>query len=101
MIDYLYGKFPTLRGAEEICEIFEIVDLAERFKVCSCLCIVFVLSEKPRFFPKCQPSQVLIPFPQRWLAWRTSIGQLCSSTSGITREIDLRQNKYKEDDAHS
>merc|ERR1712032_1052198 len=33
MIDYLYGKFPTLRGAEEICEIFEIVDLAERFKV--------------------------------------------------------------------
>ena len=36
MIDYLYGKFPTLRGAEEICEIFEIVDLAERFKVCFC-----------------------------------------------------------------
>jgi len=33
MIDYLYGKFPTLRGAEEICEIFEIVDLADRFKV--------------------------------------------------------------------
>jgi len=33
MIDYLYGKFPTLRGAEEICEIFEIVDLAEKFKV--------------------------------------------------------------------
>ena len=42
MIDYLYGKFPTLRGAEEICEIFEIVDLAERFKVCSSLCIVYV-----------------------------------------------------------
>jgi len=33
MIDYMYGKFPTLRGAEEICELFEIVDLAERFKV--------------------------------------------------------------------
>jgi len=33
MINYMYGKYPTLRGAEEICEIFEIVDLAERFEV--------------------------------------------------------------------
>jgi len=31
MVDYLYGKYPTLRGAEQICEIFEIIDLAERF----------------------------------------------------------------------
>lgn len=33
MIEYMYGKYPTLRGAEEICEIFEIIDLAERFLV--------------------------------------------------------------------
>ena len=31
MVDYLYGKFPTLRGAQQICEIFEIIDLADRF----------------------------------------------------------------------
>ena len=41
MIDYLYGKFPTLRGAEEICEIFEIVDLAEKFKVGS-YCMAYI-----------------------------------------------------------
>lgn len=33
MIDYIYGKYPTLRGAGEICEIFEIINLAERFKI--------------------------------------------------------------------
>jgi len=33
MIDYIYGKYPTLRGAEEICEIFEIINLQERFKI--------------------------------------------------------------------
>ena len=33
MIDYIYGKYPTLKGAEEICEIFEIINLAERFKI--------------------------------------------------------------------
>ena len=33
MINYMYGKCPTLRGADEICEMFEIVDLAERFTV--------------------------------------------------------------------
>ena len=33
MINYIYGKYPTLRGAEEICELFEIVDLAERFTI--------------------------------------------------------------------
>jgi len=33
MVDYIYGKYPTLRGAEEICEIFEIINLAERYKI--------------------------------------------------------------------
>jgi len=33
MIDYIYGKYPTLRGADEICEIFEIINLAERYKI--------------------------------------------------------------------
>jgi len=33
MINYMYGKYPTLRGADEICEMFEIMDLAERFTV--------------------------------------------------------------------
>ena len=33
MIDFIYGKYPTLRGAGEICEIFEIINLAERFKI--------------------------------------------------------------------
>merc|ERR1712083_158948 len=33
MIDYIYGKYPTLRGAEEICEIFEIINLQDRFKI--------------------------------------------------------------------
>jgi len=33
MIDYIYGKYPTLRGAGEICEIFEIINLAERFQI--------------------------------------------------------------------
>jgi len=33
MIDYIYGKYPTLRGADQICEIFEIINLAERFQI--------------------------------------------------------------------
>jgi len=33
MVDYIYGKYPTLRGAEEICEIFEIINLAERYNI--------------------------------------------------------------------
>ena len=33
MIDYIYGKFPTLRGAAEISEIFEIINLAEWFEI--------------------------------------------------------------------
>ena len=33
MINYIYGKHPTLRGAEEICELFEIIDSAERFTI--------------------------------------------------------------------
>ena len=77
MIDYLYGKFPTLRGAEEICEIFEIVDLADRFKVCSC----------SMFNVQCSPSHPFETISQRWLAWRMSIGQPCSFTSGMTIEI--------------
>ena len=32
MIDYSYGKYPTFRGAGEICEI-ELINLAERFQI--------------------------------------------------------------------
>ena len=33
MIDYMYGKYPSLRGASEICEIFEIINLADQFSI--------------------------------------------------------------------
>ena len=35
MIDYIYGRFPKLRGreAEDICEIFEIENLADQYKI--------------------------------------------------------------------
>lgn len=33
MIDYMYGKYPSLRGANEICEIFEIINLADQFSI--------------------------------------------------------------------
>jgi hypothetical protein len=54
MIDYIYGKYPTLRGAEEICEIFEIVDLADRFCVSGLVeeyrtAMFLYFREKPRW----------------------------------------------------
>ena len=33
MIDYMYGKYPSLRGTNEICEIFEIINLADQFSI--------------------------------------------------------------------
>ena len=61
MIDYLYGKFPTLRGAEEICEIFEIVDLADRFKVCSC-CKTYTLLDLEKCFVHIHPERYRVLF---------------------------------------
>merc|ERR1712059_96673 len=33
MIDYIYGKYPTLRGSVKMCEIFEIIEVAEMFDI--------------------------------------------------------------------
>ena len=90
MIDYMYGKFPTLRGAEEICELFEIVDLAERFKVCANLRFVqpkikvsshgnYEQLSSTTLKMKCM---VVTVFSKRSLALRKSTGQQCSFTSG-------------------
>ena len=89
MIDYMYGKFPTLRGAEEICELFEIVDLAERFKVCAFLRFLqpkikvssygnYVQLSSTTLKMKC----MVTVFFKRSLALRKSTGQQCSFTSG-------------------
>jgi len=33
MIDFIYGRFPKLRGREDICEIFEIENLADQYRI--------------------------------------------------------------------
>ena len=33
MIDFIYGRFPKLRGRENICEIFEIENLADQYRI--------------------------------------------------------------------
>ena len=33
MIDFMYGKFPRLRGRADICEIFEIENLADQYRI--------------------------------------------------------------------
>ena len=33
MVDFIYGRFPRLRAGSDICEIFEIENVAERFRI--------------------------------------------------------------------
>merc|ERR550517_2186263 len=33
MVDFIYGKFPKLRGRADICEIFEIENLADQYRI--------------------------------------------------------------------
>ena len=33
MVDFIYGRFPRLRSGSDICEMFEIENVAERFRV--------------------------------------------------------------------
>lgn len=33
MIDFIYGRFPKLRGRDNICEIFEIENLADQYRI--------------------------------------------------------------------
>ena len=33
MIDFIYGRFPKLRGGPDICEMFEIENVADRYRV--------------------------------------------------------------------
>ena len=33
MVDYIYGRFPRLRAGSDICEIFEIENVAEKFRI--------------------------------------------------------------------
>ena len=33
MIDFIYGRFPKLRGRDDICEIFEIENLADQYRI--------------------------------------------------------------------
>ena len=33
MVDFIYGRFPKLRGGPDICEMFEIVNVADKYRV--------------------------------------------------------------------
>ena len=33
MVDFIYGRFPRLRVGSDICEMFEIENVAEKFRI--------------------------------------------------------------------